>query len=107
MQLTGEKVTGVEAIKIWAYFALTTPRYRYRAFSWDYGSDMEELIGESYSEELKRAEIERYVKECLLVQPYISDVIINNIEFNGVKVLISLTLETDFGDTELEAEVEE
>ena len=37
MKLTGRKVSGNEALKIWCFFALKTERYRYRAFSWEYG----------------------------------------------------------------------
>ena len=31
-------VEGNEAIKIWIYKALQTPRYQYVIYSWDYGS---------------------------------------------------------------------
>ena len=35
-QLTGNIVEGLEAIKIWIWLVLQTPRYRYYVYTWDY-----------------------------------------------------------------------
>ena len=44
-QLTGEIVEGLEALKVWAYLALQTAERRYYIYSWEYGHDLESLIG--------------------------------------------------------------
>ena len=37
-------VTGVEAVKVWAWKALQTPKGRYKAYSWNFGNELEALI---------------------------------------------------------------
>lgn len=58
-------VEGLEAVKIKIYKALITQRYRYLIYSWDYGSELEELIGQKYSKELTDAEALRYIQDAL------------------------------------------
>ena len=38
-------VTGLEAVKGWAWRAVDTARYRYPSFSWSYGCELEALVG--------------------------------------------------------------
>ena len=54
----GEPVVaeGAEAIKTWVWKALVTERARYEIYSWNFGSEVESLIGQPYTDELKRAE---------------------------------------------------
>ena len=49
-------VEGNEAIKIWIYKALQTPRYQYEIYSWDYGSELLSLIGKAYTKGLTQSE---------------------------------------------------
>jgi len=58
-------VEGLEALKIKIYKALITQRYRYLIYSWDYGSELETLIGQKYSKELTNSEALRYVRDAL------------------------------------------
>ena len=39
-------VSGLEAVKSWAWRAIQTARYRYSSFSWDYGCELENLVGQ-------------------------------------------------------------
>ena len=91
-------VIGAQAVLSWAYRALQTPRYRYAVYTWNYGNECESLIGTSFSEELKQAEAARYVKECLLANPYISDVKSVSVSFSDQTLAISCTLETPYGE---------
>lgn len=45
-QLTGQIVEGIEAIKVWIWNCLHTQRFRYPIYSWDYGADLEQYIGQ-------------------------------------------------------------
>ena len=63
-------VTGKEAVKVWIWNALKTVRKRYKIYTWNYGNDVEELIGSPYSYELKKEEASRYIKECLTINPF-------------------------------------
>lgn len=91
-------VSGAQAVASWAFRALQVPRYRFEIYSWDYGSEFEELIGTVYSEELKKAEAKRYVKECLLVNSYITDVDNIEIVFTDGALKISCTIKTVYGE---------
>lgn len=82
------KVTENEALKIWIYKALKTQRYRYRAYSWKYGSEFEELIGFSTNHLIMQNEIKRYIEEALLVNPYI--VSVENFDFTKLTDVISV-----------------
>lgn len=78
-----------EAIRIWIFKAFTTARFRYTAHSADFGNEYQDnLIGQNISEDILEAELERYVIECLMVNPYIKE--LANFDFetykNGLKV---------------------
>ena len=94
-------ISGKEAVLVWAWKALHTPRFRHEIYSWDYGSEAESLIGMPYSEELKQSEVARYVRECLLVNPYITGV--NNVSatFSGETLSITCTIETIYGEVSI------
>ena len=49
-QLTGEIVEGIEAIKVWIWLCLHTQRFRWPIYSWDYGADLEQYIGQSITD---------------------------------------------------------
>lgn len=55
-----------EAWVIWCEKAIRTPRYRHLIYSRDYGSELEELLGEGYDHFLQESEIERMVTDTLL-----------------------------------------
>ena len=76
-------VEGNEAIKIWIYKALQTPRYQYEIYSCDYGSELMDLIGKAYTKGLTQSEASRYIKEALLINPYILDVNVVSTSFDG------------------------
>lgn len=94
-------VTGKEAVLVWAWKALHTARYRHEIYTWDYGSEIESLVGQPSSEELKQAEAARYLRECLLINPYITDVSNITVTFEGEKLNISCTIETIYGEANL------
>ena len=49
-QLSGKIVEGYDAILVWAWLALHTPRYRYYIYSEDYGQEYEDLVGKKHIE---------------------------------------------------------
>lgn len=90
-------VEGLEAIEMWILKALNTPRYRYFAYSWDYGHELEELIGQGLSNEATKSEVNRYLKEALLINPYVVEIkdLKTNIEED--KITAEFTVITDYG----------
>ena len=86
-------VTGNEAIKVWIYKTLKTERWRYRAYENSYGVELEKFIGTHTNNNESAIDIERYVKEGLLVNPYIIsiDEIVTTIENDKLFFKINLT----------------
>ena len=62
-----------EAIKVWCYYALKINRDKFIIYSPQYGSTLEDLIGNNYIDAYKY-ELEKRVSDCLLVSPYIKSV---------------------------------
>lgn len=100
-RMTGGKVSGLEAIKVWAWNALKTARYRYEQFSWNYGSELEDLMGRSSMPiEYIESEAKRMCEECLIQNRFIEG--IENFEcivFKGI-LTCSFTIITTFGEVE-------
>jgi len=95
-------VTGKEAVLVWAWKALHTPRFRHEIYTWDYGCEVESLIGQPFTEELKQSEAVRYVKECLMINPYITDVTNVAVSFADGKLSISCTIKTIYGEVTID-----
>jgi hypothetical protein len=98
-------VTGKEAVEVWIWKALYTARYRYEIYSWDYGSEFESLIGQAYSDTLKTAEAPRYLKECLLINPYITAVKNITVAYEDNRLTVEGTAETVYGEVSVHATV--
>ncbi len=82
-------VEGNEAIKTWVFKTMKTERFRYLIYSWDFGSELHSLIGQSYTPNLTKAESIRYIKETLLINPYIRNVSNVEVTFSGGTLTIN------------------
>lgn len=104
-RLTGRIVSGVDAICVWAYLALKAKRYRWVIYSWGYGNEVYNLIGNSYSEEYLHSECKRYMEECLFENEHITA--IEDLEVSQIKDVlhIKFKLVTDIGSKEVEMNV--
>ena len=91
-------VTGREAVKVWIWKALYTVRYRHEIYSWDYGSEFESLIGQAYTPELKEAEAPRFLRECLMINPYITEVTDITAQFEGSRLTMHARVKTIYGE---------
>ena len=94
-------VEGNNAIKVWVYKALLTPRYSYSIYSWDYGSELLDLIGKAYTSSLTKEEAKRYIKEALLINPYILEVTVVDTSFNNGLLSADIKLLTIYGESEV------
>lgn len=93
-------ISGHEAVLTWAYHALLIVRGRWEIYTNNYGSDIESLIGSSWSDELITAEAMQYIKECLLESPYIVNVSCSDITFTDSTLSISCRIETVYSESE-------
>lgn len=98
-------VEGLEALKVWCYLAIHTQRFKHQVFTENYGSEHRKLIGSEYTKELTEAEAFRYIKECLLANPYIKDVKNLEVKKIGDKLDIAVEIMTDYGEIEVGGEV--
>lgn len=90
-------VSGLEAVKSWAWRAVATARYRYPAFSWNYGCELEALVGQPYQADTKRSEAARYVQDALLVSPYILACSVGDVSFDGSVLHMTVAFTTVYG----------
>jgi hypothetical protein len=94
-------VTGLEALKIWAYKALNTQNNTFKAYTASYGQAFDALIGKGYSNALVEAETKRLLLDCLTENPNITGIDNLNISFDGDTLTINFTLLTTLGTTQI------
>lgn len=96
---------GNEALRIWIYFALATARYRYTAYDTAFGSEIESLVGQPMSDEVTQMELERFITEALMCNPYIEE--LSDFDFvllrDGIKA--SFNCRTVYGSDRVSYEV--
>lgn len=90
-----------EALKVWVWKTLKTERNRYLIYSEDYGNDLIENIGQIYDKTTKDALMINEIKNCLLVNPYITNVYNFSID-GGRTPIISFSIDTIYGSVESE-----
>lgn len=96
-------VTEKEALKVWIWRALRTPRFKYEIYTWAYGSEFESLLGQAYNDSVKTAEAPRYLRECLLVNPYIKQVKDISVSFETARLTVKGTAVTIYGEVDFDA----
>lgn len=89
-----------EALKIWIWKVLQTSKNKYKIYSNNYGNSLETLVGKGYSKEFINSEVNRYLEECLLANPYIKSIENINVNFEGSKLTINVKTKTIYGEVE-------
>lgn len=95
------EVTGAEAVKVWAWKAIKTARFRHEIYTWDFGCQAEELVGQPFTPAVKESEAVRYIREALAPNPYITEVRQVNVTFSGTKLTVSCAIATIYGEVEV------
>lgn len=95
---------GMEAIRQAIEKILLTPRFSVLWLSPNYGHDLEDLLGKSI--DYAKADIERIINEAFSDDDRIETVEINAIDqMNKDTLLVSMNVESVFGDMAVEKEV--
>ena len=101
-RVSGE-TDGLEAMKQAVYLILSTERYAYPIYSWNYGVELKDLFGQptTYVE----AVLKYRIRDALMADERITDV--RNFEFSSQKNTVSATFEvvTNQGNVQSTAEV--
>lgn len=89
-----------EAVKIWLWKLFNTARFRYLIFDWDYGQELEELIGQGYTEGYLESEAERYIREAIEynLEDYVMDIGQVDLVFTKGTLTVSFVAETIYGE---------
>lgn len=101
-RLTGRILTGVDAIKQWVKIMLSVDRYKYTQYSWDYGCELDELIGQGYDEEYIESEALRMIEEALSINEDITGISDFKCQFDKDKLIASFRLETIYGEVDID-----
>ena len=90
----------VEALKQTIFLILNTERYQHLIYSWNYGVELNDLIGEPISFVIP--ELERRIKEALIQDDRVENV--DNFEFQNVKgkVQCRFSVHTKYGNIKAE-----
>lgn len=100
-----KNIDNIEAIKQAIYKILMTERYVYTAYNWNYGIELNDLIGKDKS--FVKAELPRRIKEALMLDDRIKDV--ENFSFEDIdKTTLCVTFSVqlyDFEDLEIKFNV--
>lgn len=94
-----------EAIKVWVLHTLRVERYRYLAYFDDYGIELDPFVGTGPNDSQRASELYQYIKEGMLVNPYILGVTAVSTVRDGKKITMTLDLDTVYGSTSVGIEV--
>lgn len=94
-------VEGAEAVKVWCYKALRTERFRYDIYSWNHGTELDELVGKAYSKGLIESEAIRYIQEALTVNEYILEVNVLDVSFRDSRLTAQVKVNTIYGEVDV------
>lgn len=91
---------GIDAIKQTIYCILNTERFEHLIYSWNYGIELKDLIGESSTYVIP--ELERVITEALLQDDRIEEVYNFNFEINRNKIIATFNVITTVGEITIE-----
>lgn len=102
-RLKNVAVDGLDAMPQAIFFALETPRFQHEILSWNYGVQLQELIGETPP--LVYVKIKNAVTQALSVDDRITGVTDFRFSGAGKGILVRFTVQTIYGALEFEKEV--
>ena len=106
-KITGNRIhgytDGLDALKQAIYKVLNTERYEYPIYSFNYGIDLESLVGKDRT--YVQIELKRRISECLLRDERITSV--DNFRFEGSSDVLKCTFDVHsiFGNLTISREV--
>lgn len=106
-RLTGETISGIEAIRQFVYMTLRTERYAYPIYSHDIGTEIQELLTDTeVTDEYKEMEIPRLLEEALIVDERIDHIEELEVTKQNDSFHVKLAIVTDEGTLEIEEVME-
>lgn len=97
--------TGADALHGWIMRALLTDRYADEHYSAAFGSELRRLIGRTWQPSTRMAEARRCIEDCLLQNPYIKSVTVDDASLLGNALHIACSVQTVCGNLTEEVNV--
>jgi hypothetical protein len=106
-KMVGDRIQGytdgLEALKQAIYKVLNTERYEYPIYSFNYGIELESLLGKDPI--YVQIELKRRIRECLLQDDRITEVDNFMFEVNGDEIKCTFDVHSIFGNLMVSREV--
>ena len=106
-KIVGNRIQGytdeLEALKQAIYKVLSTERYEYPIYSFNYGIELESLIGKDPI--YVQVELKRRIRECLLKDDRITEVDNFQFEVHGDEIKCTFEVHSIYGDITASREV--
>lgn len=97
-------IDGIQAVAQAVDMMLSTERFRYEIYSYDYGAEFSDLIGKDRA--FVKADIQRRIEEAIAQDDRVTGISDFNVGFDREAAKVSFTVNTIFGDFEAERSVE-
>ena len=94
-------IEGIPALKIWIYKTLLSQRGRYQAYTWNYGNDLDSLIGAAMTRDVVSSEAKRITEEALYMNKHIFNLKNFQVILIDNTMEINFVAETDAGEIEV------
>lgn len=94
-------LTSAPALKIWIYKTLLSQRGRYQAYTWNYGNDLDALVGAAMTRDVLSSEAKRITEEALYTNAHIFNLKNFTAKMEDNTLEIAFVAETDAGDIEV------
>lgn len=91
-------VEGIDALKIFIIKTIKTARFKFMAHTWDYGCELEDIVGKTLPIEIIESETKRVITDALVYDARISTVTNFKVEKESDKLKISFRVETALND---------
>lgn len=101
-QMTGKKVYGLEAVKVWIWLCIHSERYRYQIYSQDYGVELEQYIGQTATEDFLDMDCRDGLEEALTIHPCITGIDGFEAHIERDRVRMKFTVVTTLGEVEMD-----
>lgn len=98
----GGRIDGDEALRQFIEKTIRTARFRFLIYDEDYGSELDDLIGEDVTQELIETEIPAVITEALVYDDRIADVTDFVVMRQGDQLYVSFRVITTTGDELIE-----
>ncbi|MDQ0154904.1 DUF2634 domain-containing protein [Robertmurraya andreesenii] len=95
----GSLIDGEQAIRQFIVKAVKTARFRFLIYDDQYGSELDDLIGADVSDALLQVEIPRVIREALIYDDRVDDVVNFDITREGDRLYVEFTVVLADGTT--------